>query len=306
MNESQLTELLERAGERIKVRPALIDAMRAGATRRRRRRTAVISLAAVVGVLVAAGGTALLVAPGINPDRTQVPVATKGPIPVPTATNGNGNGNGVPAGMRLVGLGRVAIAVPAGWGTNQVHCGTPQSDTVLIDELFVTLCATRRPAGVDSVRVGIGVAQVQYSYNFHADETFEIDGVRAERQRTTCGPGMLGGHEICTGIVLVPSLGTWFVADSSTSAEEVDRILERIVVVPDRVGVPESGPVVSKGGGSSGRRYAELLRSLGLEVETKTLSNPDYGPGALLKVSPFPGTMLKPGSTVTITVVAKR
>lgn len=300
MNESQLTELLERAGERTTVGPAPIDAMRAGAKRRRRRRTAGISLAAAVGVLVAGGGTALLVAPGTDPGKTQVPAATNAPTPVPTATEG------VPAGMRLVGSGHLAIAVPQEYGTNQARCGTPQSNTVLIDAWLVQLCAVARPSGVESVEVGSGAPGPQYRYNFHADESFEIDGIQAQRQRTSCAPGSLHGPEVCAGMVFLPSTGVWFRAESSTSADEVDRILRRIVVVPDRVGVPTYHGAISREDGSSGRKYADLLRGLGLRVETKTLPAPAYTPGELLKVSPFPGAMLKPGSTVTITVVAKR
>jgi hypothetical protein len=223
--------------------------------------------------------------------------ATNGTNPVPTATNG------VPAGMRLVGLGHATIAVPQAWGTNQAKCGTPQSDTVLVNEWLVQLCSVPRPSGVESVEVGDGAPGPKYRYGFHADETFEIDGVRAQRQRTTCEPGT---PQFCAGIVFLPTLGVWFRAESSTSAEEVDRVLGRVMVMPDRVGVPEYAGALSKGDGRSGQKYADLLRGLGLRVETRTAASPNYTPGELLKVSPFPGTMLAPGSTVTITLVAKR
>ncbi|MFI5709237.1 PASTA domain-containing protein [Kribbella sp. NPDC051620] len=167
------------------------------------------------------------------------------------------------------------------------------------------LCAVPRPAGVESVEVGDGEPGPAYRYGFKPDEEFQINGVRAQRQRTTCRPSV-GGPQICQGIVLLPSTGVWFSAESSTSAAEVDRILERIVVLPDQVGVPEQHGVTSKDDGSSGRKYADLLRGLGLRVETKTLESPNYTPGDLLKVEPFPGTMLPQGATVTITVVAKR
>jgi hypothetical protein len=304
MNESQLTELLEQAGDRTVVGPAPIGAMRAGAARRRRRRTAVISLAAAAGVVVAVGGTALLVAPGTGPGKTQVPAATKGTShatnPVPTATNG------VPAGRRLVGLGHVAVAVPPEWGTNQVRCGTPLSDTVLINGWLTQLCSIPRPDGVESVELGQGEPGPVYRFAFKPDEQFEIDGVLAQRQRTTCTPGNLGRAPVCTGSVFLPSTGVWFRAQSSTGAAEVDRILGQIVVLPDRVGAPEYAGAMSKGDGSSGRKYADKLRALGLRVETKTAQSPNYTPGELLKVAPFPGTMLPQGATVTITVVAKR
>ncbi|MEV6417865.1 PASTA domain-containing protein [Kribbella sp. NPDC051718] len=302
MHESQLTELLERAGDRTAVGPPPLDAMRAGAARRKRRRTTAISLAATVSVAVAAGGTALLMAP--EDGTQQLPTATKGTShatnPMPTATNNP------PTGGRLVGLGHVAIAVPQGWGTNQVRCGTPQTDTVLIDGWLTQACAVPRPVGVESVEVGDGGQELVYKYGFKSDDEFEIDGVRAQKQRTICAPGGAGGPQVCRGIVLLPSTGVWFSAESSTNAAEVDRILERIVVLPDRVGVPEQNGVTTKDDGSSGRKYADLLRGLGLRVETKTTDAPGFAPGELVKVEPFPGTMLPLGATVTVTVVAKR
>jgi hypothetical protein len=299
MNESQLTELLERAADRATVGPPPIDAMRVGATRRRRRRTAVIALAAAVSVVAAVGGTALLVGPGGDPQK--VPVATKGTSqPVPTATME------VPLETRLVGLGHAAVQVPQNWGTNQARCGTPQSDTVLINGWLTQLCAMPRPAGVESVEVGGGDPGPAYRYGFRPDEQFEIDGVRAQRQRTTCTPGNLNGPQVCAGMVFLPSTGVWFRAESSTSATAVDNILRRIVVLPDRVGVPEYQGAMSKDDGSSGRKYSELLRGLGLRVTTKTANSPNYTPGELLGVEPFPGTMLPEGATVTITLVAKR
>ncbi|WP_328320860.1 PASTA domain-containing protein [Kribbella sp. NBC_00382] len=304
MNESQLTELLERAGQRTAVGPAPIDAMRAGATRRRRRRTAVVSLAAAVSVIAAVGGTAMLVTPGDSSQK--VPAATNGTNqppkatnPVPTATNE------VPLTTRLVGLGHVAIEIPDEWGTNQASCGTPQRDTVLINGWMTQLCAVPRPAGVESVEVGDGEPGPAYRYGFVPDEEFQIDGVRAQRQRTTCRPNP-GGPQVCRGIVYLPSTGVWFAVESSTSAATVDSILRRIVLIPSRVGVPEQHGVTSKDDGSSGRKYADLLRGLGLRVRTETVNSPNYTPGELLKVEPFPGTMLPLGAAVTITVVAKR
>jgi hypothetical protein len=159
---------------------------------------------------------------------------------------------------------------------------------------------------VESVEVGDGQPGPVEKFGFKPDELFDIDGVRAQRQRTTCAPGNLGGPEVCTGILFLPSTGVWFRAQSSTSAAEVDRILERIVVVPGRVGVPQYQPAMSNDDGSSGRKYADLLRGLGLRVETKTVNSPNHTPGELLNVAPFPGTMLPLGATVAVTVVAKR
>jgi hypothetical protein len=288
MIESKVTELLERAGERTNVGPPPIDAIRAGATRLRRRRTVALSVASAAAVVAAAGGTALVAIPGTSPEDS----------PLPAASTGTGV---VPAGMRLVGLGHVAVAVPEEWGTNQIRCATPHKDTVVIDLGVIGLCAVPRPTGVESVELAGGTPPS----DFHADETFEVDGVRAERQRTRC-TATFGGVTVCRGAVFLPSLGVWFRAESSTDAGEVDRLLERILIVPDRVGVPgfHTAPI-QDAKARSGQKYADALTELGLEPKIQTRKSPGPPPGEILAVSPAPGTMLTPGQTVTITVAAE-
>jgi hypothetical protein len=197
MIDSDLTDLLERAGGRTEVGPPPIDAMRAGATRRRRRRTAGVSLIGAAAVAAVIGGTALLTGPQ----------ATTGP-PVATPSQ-----KVVPEGMRLVGWGHVAIAVPKEWAQNAATCGAPQKDTVLIDHV-VGFCLFPRPAGVESVQL----EHRAVPSTFRVDQKFAIDGVPAERQRTTCVVHDAPQADICTGMVNVPSLGVWLRAESSTNA----------------------------------------------------------------------------------------
>lgn len=214
MIDSDLTDLLERAGGKTEVGPPPIDAMRVGATRRRRRRTAGVSVLGAAAVAAVIGGATLLT----GPPQAGPPVAT----PAPTAA-------AVPDGMRLVGRGHVAIAVPAQWATNATRCGTAQEDTVVIEN-DATFCLSPRPAGVESVELMYRGLPPE----FRADQRFEIDGVPAERQRTTCVARDAPQVSVCTGMVNVPSLGVWFRAESSTNAAEVDRILARIRITPDQ------------------------------------------------------------------------
>ncbi|MFG1813163.1 PASTA domain-containing protein [Kribbella sp. NPDC049174] len=288
MIESKLTELLERAGDRTNVGPPPIDAMHARVTRLRRRRTVAVSVAAAVAVVTAVGGTAVLVRPDASPEISPPPVASASP-------------GVVPADMRLVGLGHAAIAVPSAWGTNQTHCWTPQQDTAILRRDGL-LCAMPRRVGVESVDVGRGRPTI---FDLTADETIEIDGVRAERRHTTCVEGNVYKVRTCSGGVRIPSLDTWFWAESSTSAEEVDRILERITIVPDQVGVPDIYAMATNGQGPTGATYAAALRKLGLKSTIRTIKSPSYPPGQLMAVSPVPGTMLPVGATVTLTVVAR-
>jgi hypothetical protein len=286
MTEPTLTDLLERAAARTTPGPPPIEAMHARVARRRRRRTVALCVTAAVTVAATAGGTALLVdhSPSIAPP----PVASPSPGVVPLET-------------RLVGIGHAGIARPKPWGTNQTQCVTPHRDTVIFARDGL-LCAIDRPAGVESVEVGHDRPMTMV--DFTADETIEIDGVRAQRQRTTCTEEGIGSVRTCSGVVLIPSLNTWFWAESSTNAEEVDRILERIEIVPDQVGVPEP-----RWGGTppslSGQEYADALTELGLKPKIVSTKSPSYSPGDLLGVSPAAGTMLPLGATVTLTVVAR-
>ncbi|MEU4601436.1 PASTA domain-containing protein [Kribbella sp. NPDC023972] len=287
MIESKLTDLLERAADHTTPGPPPIDAMYAGAGRRRRRRTVALCASAAFAVLAATGGTALLVNTRPAPEDAAPPIASTSP--------------GVPTDLRLVGIGHVAVSVPKDWGTNQQHCFTPTMDTVLIDVGAVDLCLIDRPRGVESLYM----AQGKPSQDFRSDETIEVDGVRAERQRTKCVPGGPGEADLCRGMVFLPSLDVSFRAESSTNADEVDRMLERISIVPDRVGVPPFQWMWSPRDGTSGERYAAALRKLGLVPKIRTIKSPGYTPGELLAISPAAGTMLPPGSTVTLTVGAR-
>jgi hypothetical protein len=201
----------------------------------------------------------------------------------------------------MVGFGHAAIAIPADWPTNKSQCGTPKQDTVLIDDPSAMLfCGAFRPARVESVELHYGSPRAE----FPVDETFQIGGVRAERQRTTCSTSNYpkANTTICGGTVSIPSLQVWFRAESSTSAEEVDRMLSRIAIVADRTGVPSYEALRVDLHGPTGTTYAAVLRQVGLKSQFHTVRSPNYPAGQVLKVSPVPGTMLQPGATVTVTV----
>ena len=242
----------------------------------------IASATVLVGVLVGACGVATVGDSrrheAVSPSRTVTP----------------------PTSMRLVGLGHASIAVPHDWDTNATRCGVPKKDTVVIDVGVVPLCGTSRPQGVESVEV----MQGEPPFDFTADERLTVDGVRAQRQATTCAPGGFGGPRVCVGTVRIPSMRVSFRAESSTTAADVQRILDGIRIVPDQVGVPGFQTIALKHQGLSGKRYVAALREVGLTAEVRTRKVPDIEPGYVLDVSPQPGTMLRPGAVVTVTVVA--
>jgi hypothetical protein len=206
-----------------------------------------------------------------------------------------------PAGMRLVGLAGAAVAVPQEWATNAHTCGTPISDTVVIDLGPVLACAAPRPAGVDSVEVTSWAPRS----GFTADETFEIDGVSALRQSTACQPDLADeAVDVCAGTVHIPSMGVYFRAESSTDAE-ADRILERIQILPDRIGVPGFRGYLLNEQEDGEIAYLDALEKAGLVPDVQPADVPLVSPGPVVDVSPEPGTMLKPGDFVTVTVAAQ-
>jgi hypothetical protein len=286
MTDQNLTELLERAANRVPVGPVPVAGMVSGAGRVRRRRRLTLSLASAAAVAAVAAGVAVLSAPG-GSSTQQLPATSPTPVAAP--------------GTRLVGVGHAAIAVPEEWGTNVTRCGVPQKDTVVIDVGRVQTCGTQRPEGVDSVEVTPGEPR----FDFTVDETLTVDGVRAERQATTCEEGGFGGPRVCSGTVYVPAMSVAFRAESSTSSAEVDRILERIRVVPGQVGVPGYQTIAVDEQGKSGETYVEVLQEAGLTAEIRTRKVPAVDPGFVLEVAPRPGTLLTPGAVVAVTVVAE-
>lgn len=286
MTDQHLSELLERAADRVNTGAPPTAAIVQDAGRVRRRRTLTFALVSAAAVVVVAGGTTVLTNPGDNPGP-QPPVASPSPA-VPSAD------------QRLVGVGRVAIAVPQRWGTNDTQCGTPQRDTVVIDVGAIPMCLIPRPRGVDSIEITEGEPR----FDFTADETLTVDGVAAQRQATTCETGY-GDSTVCHATVYFPSLEVSFRAESSTGPAQVDRILEGIQMVSDQVGVPGYQRIADNQQGNSGEKYLQALGEAGLASEVRTQKYPGIDAGYVLDVSPQPGEMVKPGSVVTVTVVAE-
>ncbi|MGW6199291.1 PASTA domain-containing protein [Kribbella sp. NPDC055110] len=234
------------------------------------------------GVLAsAAAATTVVAVIGVTNLLSSSGTGTLIPTPEPTPE---------PVAMRTVGYGHVAITVPKAWGTNASRCGTPHRDTVLIDDpSAASYCDLPRPPDVDSVELVTAPPS-----GFRRDETITVDGVYAERRKTGCA-----SDDVCWGAVGFPSLHVWFRASSSTSADEVDQILARIQILPDRVGVPSSWSLDESRDGTT---YAQRIRALGLKTAFRTRTSTVYKAGRVVGVSPPPGTLLSPGETVTLTV----
>jgi len=288
MTEVELPDLLDRLADRVDPAVPPIDDMLRTAGRVRRRRATLTVAGAVVAVGLVGVGVPLV--SGLGSDD-----------PGPSVASGpTGASEPVPDGMRLVAIGHAAIAVPDAWGTNVMRCGTPTQDTVVIDVGAVELCGFLTPQTFDSVWLEHGgPAQADYQAQTH----YEIDGVPAERSKTTCQT-VGTGAQACTGTVHVPAEDAYFTATSAT-ADGVDRILDRVRMLDEQVGVPGFQEADLQGDQSRAQEtYVESLRALGLEPEVVLESHPGMQPGFVLGVDPAPGAVVEPGSTVTVTASA--
>lgn len=260
---------------------AEVDSARPGG---RRRTGAVAMIASAASVVATIGGAAVV----FSPDRSGT-----GPPPAAPAES-----VAPPPGFEFVGFGHAAIAVPKGWARNALECEAPRKDTVIIDLGGVRDCGVARPAGVESVSLWTGTPTEAARAT-----AVEIEGVVGERTATDCRRDNFGVATICTSSVHFPSLGLTFTADSSTSAAEVDRVLARIRMVPDRVGIP--GHWTGRGGRVPQAAFVEALERDGLvaRIETKLVRLAEAG--TVLATSPPAGELVRPGDVVTVTVAAE-
>jgi hypothetical protein len=295
MTDHDLTDLLDRLGERTPVGAPPTGAMLGDAARLRRRRTAWVAAGAAAAVAVVVGGLAAVTRGsdlGGEPDGP--------PVSQPTTFV-------PPEGTRLVGIGHLAIAVPEGWGTNALACGTPKRDTVIIDQGAVCLADFPRKADIESVHVYPGWYGGFGTRGETATEQVEVAGEPAEQVPTTCGPEQ-DDVRVCRGAVYFPDEDVTFLADSSSAdaREQVAEVLSWIHVVPGLVAVPGyQASDLDFQDDDAGEHYRAGLAALGLEARTITEKHPGTKAGFVLGVQPRPGTMVAAGATVTVTEVAE-
>lgn len=292
MTDHDLSDLLDRLGERTDVGTPPTAAMIARAARLRRRRTAVGAVVAAASVLAVVGGTMIV---------ASTPTGDDGEVPEPGPETSAPTTEPVPAGMRLVAFGRIGILIPEGWATNATRCGTPTKETVVVDEGVVRTCLWIAPKVHDSVWVAQGAGSAPRD-----GESVTIGGLEASWTAARCEPDG-ASQTVCSGSVMFPDEGVWFRARSATAAG-VDRILDRVTPVPDgQVGVPGTSQILygRDTQDHSGKLYGDLLRGTGLQVRYLEEVRAAFTPDFILGVEPAPGTVVPVGSTVTVHVVGE-
>jgi hypothetical protein len=286
MNDDNLTDLLEARAADVPVGPAPLADMHRAASRRRR--SYAVALAAAAAVVVGVGAVAVW-PDGSGSDRgTQV--ATDSP-------SDPASSDVPPAGFRWVGIGQAAIAVPEDWPDNATRCGTPAQDTVVIDQGVVPLCMALYPEGVTSVEVrGKGGMDDVSGWS-----PLEVDGEEALRSPAIETETFEGGSIYAATLYLVER-DVMFAAESSVSQEAADEVLTRVAILDALVAVP--GISEANYGGEqrrAGENYVRTLEEAGLTAEVVTKRS-GTSAGFVMGVSPTPGTVVEPGSVVTVTV----
>lgn len=224
-----------------------------------------------------------------------------------------GDGSSPPPGTRLVGIGHLAVAVPEEWGRNQIECGTPQADTVVIDLGAVCLALVPRPRDVESVQLLRGRPGGAEGPDAPETTSVQVAGRQAERTAVQCRAQDFGPPvEVCRAWLHFPDEDVAFMVESSSSdaRAQVDEMLGWVLLVEDRVAVPGVESInldvqTEDPLGNAGERYVAALRALGLSPETVTEPRPRAEAGRILGVEPVPGTMLEPGASVTVTVAGR-
>jgi len=283
VTDERLTHLLHDRISQERVGQPPLHAMHRDAARRRRGRSAVVVAAvgvAMVGGLFAATGD------DASPQPRPAEVATASDTP--------------PAGFRWVGIGAAVVAVPHEWGTNAVRCGTPERDTVIVDQGAV--CAALFPFPADTSAVEV---RPRYSVDDRDGYTeTRVEGEQALLSPVECPRGRTAGAHTCRRTLVLPARDIVFAAETSRGRAALDDILARVAILDQDVAVPGYSLLALDHQGRAGAAYSEALRDAGLQVKIVTQTRRGIEPGYVLGAVPSPGAVVEAGSRVTVTVVA--
>ena len=286
MNDQNLTELLEARAADVPVGPAPLADMHRAASRRRR--SYAVALAAAAAVVVTVGAVAVW--PEGDGGGRDPQVATDAP---------SDSGDVPPAGYRWVGIGQAAVAVPTDWPVNALTCGTPTRDTVVVDRGVTELCLKPFPAGVTSVEVRTIDEDMDDVSGWTSGEVDGEEAMLSPDQAVAGTP-----PTIYESSVFLPLRDAMFVASSTVSQAAADEALTHIAVLESLIAVPGISPanygVVDQS--KAGETYVRTLEEAGFTVEVVTDRSQGISPGFVLGASPAPGTVVEPGSLVTVTV----
>jgi hypothetical protein len=285
MNDEEVRRLLGRLADRADVGPAPVgDLVRAGRSAERRKRRATIFGAAIASLAIIVVGFA--VDQSVSRDRPgNVGVSATSPSAASSLPP-------VVDGTRLVGMGRVVVAVPDTWGTGEVRCGQPLRDTVYFPSDGNRSCLGVPGAPASSVGIASTSSDTGRRATKRADTSGTINGIPvaySERGCETSDP------PVCSQVVTVPSQGVVLIL-TAPETSTIATIVDSLRLLPEgytTVRVDPNGPL---------ENTVDLIEAAGLDAQVVEKYRKGWSAGVLLDSDPAAGTVLATGETVTLTV----
>ena len=205
---------------------------------------------------------------------------------------------------RQVGIGRVAVSVPAAWAENAASCNSPFKDTAFFP--WPQDCALAQSRAVSSVAITTG----EFTETGTRLGDLQPAGSLGDHQVVQSPPNCLQGFPAsgqgssthCTQTFGIPDLHAYFTASiiGNDAEHRLNAIRESLTVLPeDQVTVP----FVTPGTSLDGVRAA--LETAGLSVDVVRWTCPPTADcvGGVDIDDPTVGSVVPAGSTVTVKVL---
>ena len=284
MNEQEVFRYVDQSLDgRVPNSPLPIDdLLRDGkAAQRRKSRRSVIGAAALTVLAIGAGA---FVQQAIAGGDGQEPANNIASVDVPKASEG----------MRLVGMGRVVVAVPSSWGTEQTRCGQPTEDTVyfntngrdcLVDQSDISsLLLTSLDSG-NGQEITRGLALTAQTLN-------GVDVLMGD----SCPPNAACKYPFGT-VLVVPSADVAMRISGPMDEEPLfKQIVDSVQLLSD--GYTTVPYVVGRPNGPVGNQ----LLGLGLVPDLVDIGPGRSGRATVTSTSPEAGSVLHVGETVQVSV----
>lgn len=259
------------------------------AVRRRRRRAAIVGTVAATALVVGGGAVAAqMVDTGTGTDTDTGQETT-----VAQAVE-------APEGTRLVGLGRVVVAVPEDWAANPTLCNRIDSRRPRI--IFYSPasgdCADPTRRDESSIAVSSMEPPDGPASTVSPSAAGPVEGYSTLNSGQTCIPD----REQCLASFGIRDLNAWFtVRVPESDTDTIDQIRDSLTVLPDGYTTVPGVP-----GATEEREVTAALREAGLAVEVQhTTCPPNAGClGGVSDINPAVGTVLPAGSTITVTALS--
>lgn len=289
MNEETFVDLVDRACAEVHPAPPRMESI----VRSGRRRRWVGSVATVAGAAATVAVVVVGVAVLSDQRASHAPAAPTGSETPPDSSMTP------PSGSRLVGANGVVVAVPVGWGTDQVGCDgrTAIQPTVVFGhhEQGVPTCAVLLDQQVPSLRVDTG-------RDTHADDPEGEPAEPVAGQTVRRGPSTTDRYGFVTSWIAFPEQDVRFTVTAETT-DAVEQVLASARVVAagyDLVPNWYEQPV-----GEVQLDYVtDLVRGAGFDPVATEAAHGWQRPGGFLRTVPPIGTPLPAGSTVTVVYAA--